>query len=268
MKLGRRTALVLAASGWVLLVNVLPATAASGSGSVRLDGTASPVAATTPVVGSVAQGSLIDFGMQLNPSHLRGAQALATAVSTPGSASYGRFLTPAQWESRFSPTAGQVSEVKGFLRQRGFTLQAVSADRMEVDASGTAAQIERVFATSLSYHRVDGVKLRLADRDLSVPVALRRVLAGVTGISESLARPDDTAGNPSRAGSSASPAPADLVPGTRRLLRPLATSGHRAAATTTRFSTPPCPRTGTATPIRLRGPRAATDRPSFAALIT
>jgi subtilase family serine protease len=213
MKLGRRTALVLAASGWVLLVNVLPATAASGSGSVRLDGTASPVAATTPVVGSVAQGSLIDFGMQLNPSHLRGAQALATAVSTPGSASYGRFLTPAQWESRFSPTAGQVSEVKGFLRQRGFTLQAVSADRMEVDASGTAAQIERVFATSLSYHRVDGVKLRLADRDLSVPVALRRVLAGVTGISESLARPDDTAGNPSRAGSSASPAPADFGPG-------------------------------------------------------
>ncbi|HEY6396779.1 MAG TPA: hypothetical protein VIX82_04925, partial [Solirubrobacteraceae bacterium] len=40
----------------------------------------------------------------------------------------------------------------------------VSADRMAVDASGTVAQIEHAFSTSLSYHRVQGERLRLNDR--------------------------------------------------------------------------------------------------------
>jgi subtilase family serine protease len=178
-------------------IGALPAAAANRSRSVRLHGSASPVAASTPRVGSVAPSSVIDFQMQLTPRDVSGAEAVARAVSTPGNASYGRFLTPAQWEARFSPRSGQVSEVTAFLHKSGFAVHGVSADRMEISASGTAAQVEHVFATALAYHRVDGARLRLASRALSVPGSLSGIVVGVTGINEALAHPDYTGGGPS-----------------------------------------------------------------------
>jgi subtilase family serine protease len=135
----------------------------------------------------VPASSPITFEVQLNPA--ASARAFATAVSTPGSASYHHYLTPAQWEQRFSPTARQVAEVTKFLRANGFAVGSVAADRMAISASGTAAQVERAFATSLSYHRVNGRTLRLADRNLSVPAPLFGIVAGVTGVSQTLATP-------------------------------------------------------------------------------
>jgi subtilase family serine protease len=127
---------------------------------------------------------------------MAGAQALAHAVSTPASASYGRFLTPAQWEARFSPTARQVAEVSAFLTANGLQVGRVSTDRMAVEASGTAAQIERAFSTSLSYHRIGGRNLRLTDRALSIPGRLAGVVVGVNGIDQVPARPADSAPPP------------------------------------------------------------------------
>src|SRR5450755_2705472 len=186
-------------------VNASAGAAAGSSGAVTLKGSRPVAASTTPRVGSVSPSSRIDFEVQLEPS--AGAQAFAKAVSTPGSASYRGFLTPAQWESRFSPTARQVAEVSVFLSRSGFKLGQVSPDRMAIDASGTAAQIERAFSTSLSYHRVNGATLRLNDRALSVPADLAGIVAGVSGIDQTLARPFSTTDNPAPAASSAGSAP-------------------------------------------------------------
>jgi subtilase family serine protease len=183
--------------------------AASPSGLRPISGTASPAASNSndPRVGAVASGTAIDFEVQLKLTKLGAAQAFATAVSTPGNAAYGKFLTPAQWEARFSPTSGQVAEVTAFLRSSGFTVLDVTPDRMAIDASGTAAQVERAFATSLAYYDVAGTKLRLASRDLSVPAALAGIVAGATGISQTVARPFDTTDNPAPATSGAGSAP-------------------------------------------------------------
>ena len=177
-------------------INASSGAAAGGSGDVALKGSRPVAAGTTAQVGAVSPSSRIDFEVQLKPS--AGAQAFAQAVSTPGSSSFRKFLTPAQWESRYSPSASQVAEVSAFLRSAGFSVGQVSADRMAVSASGTAAQVEHAFSTSLSYHRVDGAKLRLNDRALSVPGDLAGIVVGVTGISETLARPFNTTDDPVR----------------------------------------------------------------------
>jgi len=180
------------AAGAAVIAAAIAATASpalAASGDVSLAGSVAPAAASTTVVGSVPAARRVDFAVQLRPRDLVGAQALATAVSTPGNAAYGKFLTPARWEARFSPTAGQVAEVAAFLKRGGFAVGSVSADRMNIDASGTAAQVERAFSTSLSYHRVNGRQLRLNDRALSVPAGLAGVIVAVTGISDSVAKP-------------------------------------------------------------------------------
>jgi subtilase family serine protease len=242
-----------------LAINASGATAAGRSGAVTLKGSQAAAANSTPRVGSVASGSRIDFEVQLKPS--AGAQAFAKAVSTPGGESYRKFLTPAQWESRFSPTARQVAEVTTFLRSTGFKVDQVSADRMAVKASGTAAQVERAFSTSLSYHRVNRAKLRLNDRGMSVPAALAGIVVGVTGIEQTPARPFSTTDDPARSAPAASGAISAPPPPGFRVAPP-------AAATTTRRSTPRCPRTAMATRRILRGRPAATRRRSSAARTT
>ena len=190
------------------LVASAPAGAASGPApTVTLRNSASPAAADTPRVGAVAGSSSIDFEVELKLSDLPGAQAFAQAVSTPGSTTYGRYLTPAQWEQRFSPSATDVQRVTAFLTRSGFKVLGASADRMAISASGTAAQVERAFATSLSYHQVDGSKLRLADRDLSVPAAIAASVTAVAGVSETRAHPEDLTDAPGST-APASPSPA------------------------------------------------------------
>lgn len=207
-----RPALALSAGVLTLVASSVAASASQAAGSdVALSGSR-PAAASTAKLGSVPSGSRIDFSVQLKPRNLAGAKALATAVSTPGNASYQQFLTPAQWEKRFSPTAGQVAEVTAFLKRSGFTVGSVSADRLAVDASGTAAQVEKAFATSLSYHRVQGQKLRLNDRALSVPADLAGVIVGVSGIQQIPAHPANTTDNPATTASNAASSPSIYGP--------------------------------------------------------
>ena len=212
MTRGLLIVLTTAAMGLAFAIDTPLGVAAGSSGLSRISGTASPAAsnASDPMVGAVTPATAIDFEVQLNPSPA--AQGFATAVSTPGNPAYGKFLTPAQWEQAFSPTAGQVAQATSFLRSSGFKVVGVSADRMAIDASGTAAQVEHAFATEMAYYDVAGTKLRLTNQDLSVPTALAGVVAGVTGISQTPARPNNTAGNPVAAPSSSTGVPSPFGP--------------------------------------------------------
>ena len=174
---------------------VAPAAVASApSSSVQLRNSAPRAAAKSPLVGAVAGKSQIGFEVDLTLPDQAGAAAFAKAVSTRGNALYGKYLTPAQWEARFSPSAATVAKVSQFLRQSGFSVGQVPADRLEIPASGTAAQVEQTFATSLGTYNVHGRDLRLASRDLSVPSDIAGVVSGVAGVSESIAQPDNTTG--------------------------------------------------------------------------
>lgn len=128
------------------------------------------------------------FAVDLKLPDPAGAAAFAKAVSTPGSSSYHQYLTAAQWESRFAPTQSAVDQVVAFVKSNGLTVGKVPADRMEVPVSGTAAQVEKVFGTSLSVHAVQGQSVVLADQPLSVPVSVAGVVSGVTGVNEVLAK--------------------------------------------------------------------------------
>jgi subtilase family serine protease len=165
------------------------ATASATSASTTLPGTAAPAASSSPARGAVAGGKRISFEVDLALSDSAGAAAFAKAVSDPGSASYEHYLTPAQWEAKYSPTSATVTRVESFLRAAGFSVGAVSADRMTIDATGSATTIEHAFGTTLSYHMVQGKKLILNNTDLSVPSSLGASVVGVGGLTQVIAEP-------------------------------------------------------------------------------
>ena len=196
MRLSVAGALVCAVAsvGGAASAMVPSALAAAPSSRVAIRGSQSPAAGKFARSGSVDGSTPIAFSVSLSLRDPSGAAALVTAVSTPGSSSYHHYLTPAQWEARFSPSAASVDQVESFLRANGFSVGSVPADRLSVPASGTAAQVEHAFATSLSLRNVHGHSLRFADSALSVPSSLGGVVTGVTGVDGTYATPARTTG--------------------------------------------------------------------------
>ncbi|MCL2544136.1 MAG: S53 family peptidase [Nocardioidaceae bacterium] len=143
-------------------------------------------------VGATPKGQAVTFRVYLPLQHSDQAAALATSVSTPGSADYGHFLTPAQFRSRFAPSSASVAEVKTWLKGQGFKVGAVPSNNKYVEASGTAAQAATTFDTSFAEYRVDGQQVRSNTAPLSVPSSLG--VQAVIGLdqSQSLVQPAKT----------------------------------------------------------------------------
>ena len=190
MRLRKTGAAVSAAVAAVsaLALTAPGALAAAPASQVQLRNTQSPAASRTPQTGAAPAGNTINFSVDLALADPSGAAAFAQSVSTPGSPSYHQYLTAAQWEARFSPSQSSVDQVKAFLKQNGFTVGKVPADRMEVPASGTTAQIEKAFSTTLGVHTVQGQSVVLADQPLSVPSSIAGAVSGITGVNEVLAK--------------------------------------------------------------------------------
>ncbi len=154
----------------------------------------SPAAAPASKVGVTPASASLDFNVGLQLSDPAGAVAFEQAVSNPASPSYRRYLTPAQWEQRFSPTQASVNAVTSWLKSQGIAVETVTPDRMTVQASGSVAAVEQAFGTSLGEYRRQGQTVRLASSALTVPSSLAALISGVTGVDQTVARPANLTG--------------------------------------------------------------------------
>lgn len=207
---------ILAAFG--LTTVSAPPAGAQPAGTAPVQGTASPAAGRGRSLGPVAADSTVDFELVLNPRDAAGAQAEALAAATPGSPSYRRFLTPEQWESRFSPTRHQVAQVTAWLHTQGLRVRSISADRLAIEVSGSGAGVEQAFDTNLDYRSIDGQRLREAETNLSVPSTLAGIVVGALGVNDTPSTPRNTVGSPP------GQRPAPTASGARRVRPPPGTT--------------------------------------------
>src|SRR4029079_7294605 len=87
---------------------------------------------------------------------LAALRAAVAAVATPGSATYHRFLTPAQYRATYEPTAAAVSPVSAWLRSAGLRVTAVEASHRYVSARGSVAAAEKAFGRKLKHYKHPG----------------------------------------------------------------------------------------------------------------
>jgi subtilase family serine protease len=113
-----------------------------------------------------------------------GATALAAAVSTPGSASYGKPLTAQQFRQQFAPSPSSVGAVQQWLRKAGFDVGNPPGNNRYVQAEGTVAQAKAAFGVGIGTYAVAGQTLKAPEAPLSVPAALAGVDA-VVGLDDS-----------------------------------------------------------------------------------
>jgi subtilase family serine protease len=142
-------------------------------------------------LGATPRTQQVDFGVLLNMRNVAGATAALQAVSTPGSARYGHWLTNAQFDARYGPARASVTAVQGWLRSAGFRVGTTFRSGMYVEASGSAAQVERAFGTTLREYSYHGATVRANATALSLPsgtsAAVRGAISGIIGVDQGAA---------------------------------------------------------------------------------
>ncbi len=195
----RRTVIVLAAAALPLALCLPNAVAGTGPDRADVPGTAPTWTSRAHAVGVPGATSRMSFQVVLSLRDAAGAAAVARAVSDPHSASYGHYLTPAQFNARFAPTSAAVHEVSAYLSGQGITVTGVAAGNRWVTASATTRQVEKAFDSTLRTYSYKGRTLRASTSALSVPTNLSSVVAGVVGVTQngSLRQPADAPPPPS-----------------------------------------------------------------------
>ncbi len=186
--------------------------AAAGAATQALPQGASPAATPSNLVAATPATAPVEFEVGLQLGDQAGAEALEQAVSDPTSPSYRRYLTPAQWERRFSPKPAAVKAVSAWLQSQGIAVGSVGADRMTIEASAPAATVERAFGTRLGQYRQLGRVVRLSSGPLNVPSTIAPLISGVSGIDQTVATPAARAGLENR--------PAAKTPATKEIPQP------------------------------------------------
>jgi len=179
------TALAAATIAGVGLAALAPGSAFASTSRRTLAGSVPSWATAKALKGTTATSGTVGFRVYLGWRNAAAAESLARQVSTPGSSSYGHFLTPAQFRQKFAPTQADVTAVQRWLRSSGFTVVYTPANNHYVAAEGTVAQANAAFATKLGNYAYQGMTLRAPERALSIPSSLPAV-SGVVGL-------DDTA---------------------------------------------------------------------------
>jgi hypothetical protein len=177
MVIRRRASWVSLAAAAALVVGYAPGAVARATESHR---TSDVLAATLlgDRLGPADPARRMDIEVVLADPQLAAERALANAVVDPHSPQYRQFLTPAQYAARFALPESQRRRALDWLRGGGLTAQEQSGTGDLLHASGTVAQLQRLFDIHLGTYRVGSTEFLANDRAPSVPadLAVRAVL--------------------------------------------------------------------------------------------
>jgi subtilase family serine protease len=155
MRFGQPTSLLLLLAALLtgLLSQNTPTLHAQVSSSAHVppeEKTAPDSAASTASVSSDIHFDRMILLLQPMPAQQKSLDTLLTAQQTPGSPQYHHWLTPAEFASRFAPTAADAGSVTRWLLGQGFTVAPLPASRGWVEFSGTVAQVQHAFEAKVS----------------------------------------------------------------------------------------------------------------------
>jgi subtilase family serine protease len=183
---GLRAVLTTAAAA-TLAVGVLTSTAAAQPSTARAGiagthpkwATASTRMSSRPVTSGTVTARVYLAGQ--DPA---GLAAFAAAVSTPGNALYGHYLTSAQVMARYGPTQAQVSAVTSWLTGAGLTVTKVQ-DEMGgyVAVQGSVRAAVRAFGVTFGIFRgPDRRADRAPEQMATAPASVANAVLTVTGL--------------------------------------------------------------------------------------
>ena len=139
-------------------------------------------AAALKAAPAAAPATAVTFNVYLPLRNVSQLQTLLTAQQTVGSPSYHQWLTPAQFNKQYAPTADAVTKVSTALQAQGLTVVGSSGTIIHV--AGTAGAVNKAFSTTLKNIKIGGGPVSMvAQTSLRLPSVLSAAGANVARFS-------------------------------------------------------------------------------------
>ncbi|MGY6025172.1 S53 family peptidase [Streptomyces spinosirectus] len=163
-----------------LALGIPAAHAADNPGRHTLAGTKPAWATAKADKGATSNSAPVSARVYLAGKDAAGLAAYAKAVADPSSASYGKYLSAKQAQSRFGATKAQVAAVKSWLKSAGLKVTGVTQHYVSV--TGDVAAAEKAFGTQLHNFTKGSKTYRAPSKTASAPDSLKGAVLTVTGL--------------------------------------------------------------------------------------
>jgi subtilase family serine protease len=157
----------------------------NGRQSVVVRGSVPPLAQPKYDRGPVdPEFRLGNITLMLRPSADRQAalEQLLAEQQDPSSPNYHNWLTPESYADQFGTSAADLGKIADWLRSQGFVVQYTARGRDFISFSGTASQVQAALHTEIHRYQVGAATHFANSTDLSLPVAIEPMVAGVLGL--------------------------------------------------------------------------------------
>ncbi len=124
-----------------------------------------------------------------SPEQQSAFDAFVAAQYDSSSPNFHHWLQPQEVGEKFGPSLADIATLSAWLASRGFSVAAVSKDRMSIRFGGTAAQVESAFHTEIHNLSVNGEKHIANMSDPQIPAALAPVVFGVKALHDFRPKP-------------------------------------------------------------------------------
>jgi len=164
---------LLALGAGLILVLSSPVPCAQAAGTVQLSGHVLPFVSQLQARGHLAATNLnLAIGLPL-----RNREALTNLleqINDPASTNYHKYLTPAQFNDKFAPSASDYQAVADFAQQHGLKVVGTHGNRMLLDVRGLSTDIEKTFQVNFKTykHPTENRQFFATDVEPTVPAGL------------------------------------------------------------------------------------------------
>lgn len=159
----------LRAASQPLVVGHLPAVVARG---------------TVAPLGRVPGTNRLRLALSLPLRHAGELTNLLASLYNPASPEYHHYLTHQAFAARFGPTPADYDSVLQFALANGFTVTATHSNRLLLDVTGRAADVERALHVQFNYYRHPSEPRNFFAPDRAPTVDARLPLLQVSGLDD------------------------------------------------------------------------------------
>lgn len=156
--------------------------------------------------------------LKRSPEQQKALDRLLKDLHRRSSGKFHQWLTPRQFGEQFGPSRQDLDRITTWLQSHGFTVNRVANGRQSIEFSGTAAQVQHAFHTSIHRYSVNGSEHWANADDPRIPASLTPVVAGVHSLHNFQKKPQIHV-SPVRAH-------AQAIPGSKRPYVNLTGGGH------------------------------------------
>lgn len=149
---------------------------------ITLAGNTRPEANSRNDRGAVADDFLmshLQLVLQRSPERTQAAAEFVDELNNPNSPNYHKWLTTEQIAERFGASDQDIATLSSWLQSNGFTVESVLPTKLEIEFSGTAANVRSAFHTQIHRLSVNGQSHYANMSDPQIPSALASAIGGV-----------------------------------------------------------------------------------------